>query len=321
MRAALILFLFPIILNAQESYRQYDTQRYFYEHLVAMTGSGTGIETPFDIVQNRLAIDGSVSEIVNEVDLKPMKIDLIFHMLFTDNEKEAENLIKDQVKHLNRDFNSINPPARHPNDPLGQYIRMATNPKIKFNVFTDRSNRSGIATLRQSRPARWQRYDDMKDEALGGAAPFEPDKYINIWVVDMPEGMNSYSTSPYQEDYLAGIVIDYRLFGTQEKGEHGFVEGKTLTHLMGNYLGLNDLWSDYQRCADDGVADTPLHNAQTTGCPEYRHVSTCYKEEYVPAMTMNFMNNTNDECQFMFTEGQVRRMRAMIEIARPSLIK
>lgn len=35
---------------------------------------------------------------------------------------------------------------------------------------------------------------------------------------------------------------------------------------------------------------------------------------------MNFMDSTDDAYVMMFTEGQVRRMRAMIEIVRPELV-
>jgi hypothetical protein len=50
---------------------------------------------------------------------------------------------------------------------------------------------------------------------------------------------------------------------------------RTLTHLMGNYLNLYDLWNESQPCADDYVDDTPIHNAPNGRFWQYRHVSTC----------------------------------------------
>jgi len=108
-----------------------------------------------------------------------------------------------------------------------------------------------------------------------------------------------------------GIVIGYKYFGTTGTAQFPYNEGKTLTHLMGNYLGLFDLWCEQNPCQDDLVEDTPIHNAPNTGCAPYLHVSTC---DGSPAeMTMNFMDNSHDACLYMFTAGQKKRMRSMLD--------
>lgn len=272
-------------------------------------------------MQERDRVESIVSELISEVSLKPVTLEVVFHILYSAEEKELKDQIKDQLRHLNRDFASMNPPSTHPNDPLGRYMPLATNPKIHFRLPQSKELKDGIVVAEARDNSKWLDFDDMKDPNKEGSAPYDPSEYINVWVVDLPEGMHSYSTSPYQSDDVSGIVISKDFFGVQEKGDHGYVEGKTLTHLMGNYLGLRDLWSDYEDCADDAVEDTPLHNSQVEGCPEYKHITTCYTDEEVPSMTMNYMNNTDDACQFMFTEGQVRRMRSVLLTARPSLLK
>ena len=89
-----------------------------------------------------------------------------------------------------------------------------------------------------------------------------------------------------------------------------FDQGKTLTHLVGNYLNLYDIWGDRQ-CGDDYVADTPRHNAPNTGCHTYKHISLCQGNDI--EMTMNFMDNTDDACMYMFTMGQKMRMHAVLQ--------
>ncbi len=111
-----------------------------------------------------------------------------------------------------------------------------------------------------------------------------------------------------------GIVIDNRYFGVQRDARTPYNEGKTLTHLVGNYLGLHELWGEYT-CSDDYVDDTPIHNAPNYGCPSYKHVSTCGDNPV--EMTMNFMDNTNDACQYMFTLGQKIRMQTMLSKGGP----
>ena len=67
-----------------------------------------------------------------------------------------------------------------------------------------------------------------------------------------------------------GIVIDYRYFGTGGTAIAPYDEGRTLTHLVGNYLNLHDLWNDVSRCSDDEVADTPVHNGPNYALPKRR---------------------------------------------------
>ena len=109
-----------------------------------------------------------------------------------------------------------------------------------------------------------------------------------------------------------GIVIDARYFGKKSNTDKTFpyTEGKTLTHLLAAYLNVYELWSETVQCGDDFVDDTPIQNAPTLGAVDYRHVSTCDGNPVV--MTMNFMDNSNDENQYMFTNGQKKRMHACL---------
>jgi hypothetical protein len=70
------------------------------------------------------------------------------------------------------------------------------------------------------------------------------------------------------------------------------------------------LWSETVLCGDDGVEDTPIHNAPTLGNVDYRFVSTCDGNPVV--MSMNYMDNTNDNMQYMFTNGQKKRLQASL---------
>ena len=126
----------------------------------------------------------------------------------------------------------------------------------------------------------------MKSQEKGGARAVLPDKLINIWISDLDPNIGSYATSPFQDVEDAGIVIDQRLFGKEQK---------SLTHLMGNYLGLKDLWHEYEPCGDDLVSDTPISNAPNRGKPKFKHITTCVRNRLVPEMTMNYMDSTDDD--------------------------
>jgi hypothetical protein len=63
------------------------------------------------------------------------------------------------------------------------------------------------------------------------------------------------------------------------------------------------------QCKDDGVSDTPLQQTQNFGCPTFpkKNCSNTGNGE----MFMNYMDNTDDACQNLFTKGQTNLMRAL----------
>jgi hypothetical protein len=146
----------------------------------------------------------------------------------------------------------------------------------------------------------------------GGQPAWNTRNYLNIWICDLRDEMSGFAQMPGGPEATDGIVIDRRFFGVKNDPEWVYREGKTLVHLIGNYLNLYPLWGDgTYLCSDDYVWDTPIHNAPNGGCVEvYRHISTC--DGYPVEMTMNYMDNTDDACMYMFTYGQMMRMHASL---------
>lgn len=133
-------------------------------------------------------------------------------------------------------------------------------------------------------------------------------------MVSLGDNVSGYAQMPGGSAETDGIVIDYRFFGNSGFSNTAFTEGRTLTHLIGNYLGLYDLWGEFP-CADDYVEDTPIHNAPNSECYPHQHVSTC--EGNPIEMTMNFMDNSPDACAYLFTMGQKIRMQTFLSEGGP----
>lgn len=141
-----------------------------------------------------------------------------------------------------------------------------------------------------------------------GALPWNPQKYLNIWITPLPDSISGFAQMPGAGLATDGIVIDPRYIFSAV-GESPYGQGKTLTHLIGSYLGLLPLWGK-NPCGDDYLTDTPIHNDPNYGIPTGRHITTC--GEYEVEMLINFMDNTDDEVQWMFTPDQKRRMHAAL---------
>jgi Pregnancy-associated plasma protein-A/Secretion system C-terminal sorting domain len=85
-----------------------------------------------------------------------------------------------------------------------------------------------------------------------------------------------------------------------------FNKGRTLTHEIGHFFNLDHTFGDRESCSinsGDGIADTPKIATENYGCPAFGDINACVSPQ--KALTMNYMDYTDDACMFMFTQGQV----------------
>jgi hypothetical protein len=174
----------------------------------------------------------------------------------------------------------------------------------------------------------------------GVANAWNPDQYLNIWVVNMldggsasnilgiatPPSFMNYGIPGFTKNEL-GVVLNWGAFGKRTSLSEYFISGitggRTLTHELGHYFEIWHVWGDDDgQCVgsggkDDGIADTPPQAAASNGCPTYPYYDACTKTGD-GIMFMNFMDYVNDGCMNMFTQGQVNVMKAMVSSGKES---
>lgn len=244
-------------------------------------------------------------------------IPIVFHILYAKGQTApSEEQVHSQIEALNRDFSKKAYRIQHKADTLEGFTKVAEDMEIEFCLAKEGPSGKNEASIRfiQISPSQFTDNDMVKTERSGAAA-WDTERYLNVWVAHLADSVSGYAQMPGGAKETDGIVIDYRYFGTMGTAKAPYNEGKTLTHLMGNYLGLYDLWNKNTPCGDDYVEDTPIHNAPNYNCEAYRHVSTCGDNPV--EMTMNFMDNTPDACMYMFTLGQKIRMHAVLSEKGP----
>jgi hypothetical protein len=168
--------------------------------------------------------------------------------------------------------------------------------------------------------------------------PINPEKYLNIWVVDFNNGLLGYAQFPWDiNPKTDGVVVAKGVFGRRPEYPE-FNLNKTFTHEIGHWLGLYHVFQEtfeYQgglieemseeEMKGDLVADTPPQGEPTYGNPfanpNYWPISKPLDEDkYYRHMFMNFMDYTDDIALFMFTHDQTIKIRQMIHLYRPMLL-
>ena len=152
----------------------------------------------------------------------------------------------------------------------------------------------------------------MKYASNGGSDAVTPNAALNIWVCNIGGGILGYAQFPGGNSNTDGVVVSPQYFGTTGFVSSPFDGGRTATHEVGHWLNLRHIWGDGRCRQDDFVADTPSSDAPNYGCPSYPTVN-CRSND----MTMNYMDYVNDDCMYMFSQGQKERMRALFASGGP----
>ena len=156
---------------------------------------------------------------------------------------------------------------------------------------------------------------------------WDPTKYLNIWVVQLSNGVLGYSYTPgafTPSDPRNGFVNDYRAFGSGPSTSGGgylfddFNGGKTAVHEIGHFFNLFHPWSDVSNAdsnpsctLSDGCADTPPTDGPTFGCPPAPVLNSC-SPSAPGVMWQNHMDYADDVCMTLFTQNQATRMNGAI---------
>jgi len=250
----------------------------------------------------------------------PITIPVVVHVVY---KTAAENIsvaqIKSQINVLNKDYRARNadkskvPPVWKGlvSDVSTQFALASKDPKGKPTT--------GITRTKTTQTS-FDTDDSVKFSATGGVNAWPTDKYLNIWVCTLANGILGYAQFPGGPKKTDGVVILNTAFGTKGTASAPFNLGRTATHEVGHWLNLRHIWADTEDCSGtDFVADTPNAAGPNYGKPKFPHV-TCNNGPSGD-MFVNYMDYVDDDSMFMFTTQQVVRMQAALNGPRKKIGK
>ncbi|MDW8296052.1 MAG: T9SS type A sorting domain-containing protein [Raineya sp.] len=289
----------------------------------------------------------------------PYKIKVIFHVIYQTSQATiangSENIpyaqAMSQIRVLNEDFQRTNADASQTRS-IFQTVA-GSFPDLEFepathDPFGNPLPEPGVERINGQTTFGITAWTTTQcDNTLKPATIWNPNQYLNIWVVNFsssglfgyaqfPEGSGlpgmPTSTQPSNTD---GIVLNYKSTGSNYLANGlpdpagpfitapiapGTDRGRTATHEIGHWLGLRHSWGDGNCSADDFCSDTPWQNGDsplTTNCASSHARNTCSAEDEpwgqnMPDQIENFMDYSADVCMNMFTRQQVDRMRIVL---------
>ncbi len=227
--------------------------------------------------------------------------------------------IQQQLQVLNQDFSKTNTDI---GQVPAQFQGIAANSEIQFCLAA--IDPSGAPTTGVTRHL----YSNISstnyiENTIKPATSWNALKYLNIWVLEMPQAggggfVLGYAYLPEPSmvgSNIDGFAVDYRYVGADTPNR---ILGRTATHEIGHYLGLLHPWGmnegECQGSAgaeDDGIADTPFSSD-----PNYTPASQICNSTPTQCGHVifgdNFMDYADDPCMHAFSNGQKTVMRAVV---------
>lgn len=223
----------------------------------------------------------------------------------------SDALIASQIEILNEDFQAL----------LGTPGAAGTDVRLRFVLATLDPDGDPTTGITRSFNTTW--FQD--GGSYWSSLAWDPQRYLNLYTNDAGGDLGYVPFLPADAGgTLAGtaadrVVVLWSAFGRNAPIGPPFDQGRTATHEIGHYLGLEHTFNGgcasgtSPACYGNGdlICDTNPEQIPTFGCPV--GAVSCGSPDPIE----NYMDYSDDTCMERFTTEQARRIRCTLMSYRP----
>jgi len=218
-----------------------------------------------------------------------------------------DSRVTEQIEVLNQDFAGLNP---HSMGPFSSSLKANTELQFCLAQVDPNGNPTTGIERRDYTGPQWGTNSGVKHYSQGGLDAWDPNRYLNLWICDIGNGLCGYAlypVAPLSDEF--GLVNHWEFTGvTGAVAPYNL--GGTGTHEIGHCFNLIHIWGDQSGCTpDDQCADTPPQDVETYGNPTPPVTDACSPND-PGIMYMNFMDYVDDIAYANFTPDQKTRIQA-----------
>ena len=227
----------------------------------------------------------------------------------------SDEMVQSQIDILNEDFLAL----------AGTNGANGTDLQVQFALASE--DPSGLPTTRITRDCNTTWFND--GGSYWNSLAWDPHRYLNLYTNQASGALGYVPFLPADGggsnvgQLFDRVVILWSAFGRDAPFGPPYNQGRTATHEVGHYIGLEHTFTPQGSCGSasppdcytdgDLICDTPLEMSPRFGCPTGEE--SCSSLDPIT----DYMDYTDDLCMEEFTLEQTRRIRCTLLHYRPNL--